>query len=37
MLEIKVSIDLGRCDIRVAEEFLNTPEIVARFKQVRGE
>jgi hypothetical protein len=37
MLEIKVSVNLGGRDIRVAEEFLNTAQVVARFKQVRGE
>ncbi len=37
MLEVKVSIDLGGADVRMAEQFLDAAEIVARLEQVRRE
>ena len=36
VLEVKVRIDLGRRDICVAQQFLDTAQVVARFEQVRG-
>ena len=34
VLEVKVSIYLGRADIRVAQQLLDTAQVVARFEQV---
>lgn len=34
VLEIKVGVNLGRGDVGVAEQFLDTPQILARFEQV---
>ena len=36
VLEIKVSVDLGRRDVGVAQEFLYPPEVVARLEDVGG-
>ena len=37
VLEVKVSINLRRRDIRVAQQFLNATQVVARLEQVGGE
>ncbi len=37
VLEVKVRIYLGRAYICVAQQLLDTAQIVARFKQMRGE
>src|SRR5271165_2234014 len=37
MLEIKVCVHLRRRDVRVAEQFLHTAQILARFEQMRRE
>ncbi len=37
VLEVKVRIYLGRAYIRVAQQLLDTAQIVARFKQMRCE
>jgi hypothetical protein len=36
VLEVKVSIDLGRGDVRVSQELLHAPQIVARLEKVGG-
>jgi len=36
VLEVKVSIYLGRADIRVTQKLLNAAQIMARFEQMRG-
>ena len=37
VLKIKVRVNLGGRNIRVTQELLNTPQIVAGFQQMRGE
>ena len=36
VLEVKMSIDLGRRDISVPQQLLYATQIVARLEQVRG-
>src|SRR5210317_1337185 len=36
VLEVKVSVDLGRGDVRVPQEFLHAAQVVARLEQVGG-
>ena len=37
VLKIKVSVDLRRGDIGVAEQLLDATQVLARLEQVRGE
>ena len=34
VLEVKVSIDLGRADVGVSQQLLDAAQVVARFQQV---
>jgi hypothetical protein len=36
VLEIKVSVDLGRANVGVAQQFLNGPKVAARLEKVAG-
>ena len=36
MLEIKMSVDLGRGDVRVAQQFLDGTQFSTGFKEMRG-